>query len=71
MITYENVSRHLAANEVNINVMAHYKPWADSAILVPLITNIHDLDFLGYIYMEISPQIQISRFFLETETLCL
>lgn len=71
MITYENVIQHLAANEVNIIIMAHYKPWADSAILVPLITSIHDLDFLGYIYMEISPQIQILRCFLETETLCL
>lgn len=54
------MSQHLAANEVNVSVMAYYRPWADNAVLVPLIANIHDLDFLGYIHVEISPQIQIS-----------
>lgn len=63
------MSEHLAANELKGSITAYYRPCADSAVLVPPITDIHDLDFLGYVYIELSPQVQISGIFLET--LCL
>lgn len=46
--------------------MAYCRPSADSAVSVPTITVIHNLDFQGYIYVEIRPLIQSLGIFLES-----
>lgn len=60
------MSQHLAVNEVNSSIMVYYRPCENTAVLLPSMTYIHDLDFLGYLYIKLSSQVQISGILLET-----